>query len=195
MRDADRAERHEQELMKQFCDALQSVSASLQTGSSIERAFLEAEKETGRLHGADSSFVHGLAGINRQVRMNEPLEEAFLKFAYQTGMADICSFAETFRYAKRSGADLPQMIRLTVDQIRERERILEDIRTMVTAKRLELRMLLLLVPGVLLFVTVSSPEYAQSLYHTLTGILLMSGCLAGYLAAAWWGRKIITIRV
>lgn len=195
IRKADRKEKREQDLTKQFCDAMQAVSASLRTGSSMEQAFKEAERETVRLYGTQSEFVTGLSKVNRHVQMNEPLEELFLAFAYQTQAMEIISFAESFHYAKRSGADMPHMIRTVVERIREKEMILENIRTMVSAKRLEQRLLLLLVPGVLLFVTVSSPEYAGTLYHSLPGILLMTGCLLGYLIAAWWGRRIVSIRV
>lgn len=194
IREADREERREQDLTKQFCDAMQAVSASLRTGTSMEQAFREAEKETYRMYG-DSEFVCGLSRVNRHVQMNEPLEVLFLAFAYQTQAMEIISFAESFHYAKRSGTDMPHMIRTVVDRIREKEMILENIRTMVSAKRLEQRLLLLLVPGVLLFVTVSSPEYSGTLYHSLPGAVLMTGCLLGYLFAAWWGRRIVSIRV
>ncbi|MBQ7446371.1 MAG: hypothetical protein IJV59_00270 [Eubacterium sp.] len=195
MREAERKERREQTLTKQFCDAMQAVSASLRTGASIERAFLDGQKEVARMYGNDTEFACGLAVVNKRVQMNEPLEEVFLKFAYRTQAPEIISFAESFRYAKRSGADMPHMIRTVVDRVSEKEMILENIRTMVSAKRMEQKLMLLLVPGVLLFVTVSSPEYAKSLYHALPGIVLMTGCLLGYLFAAWWGRRIVTIRV
>lgn len=195
MRESERTEMREQKLTKQFCDAMQAVSASLRTGSSMEQAFTEGEREIVRLYGKDCEFAAGLSKVNRGVRMNEPLEELFLQFAYRLQASEIISFAESFRYAKRSGTDMPRMIRTIVDRVQEKENILDHIRTMVSAKRLEHKMLLLLVPGVLLFVTVSSPEYARTLYHSLPGIVLMTGCLAGYLFAAWWGRRIVTIRV
>lgn len=174
---------------------MQAVSAALRTGTSIERAFMEGHKEVCRLYGNETEFASGLAIVNKRVQMNEPIEEVFLKFAYRTQAAEIISFAESFRYAKRSGTNMPHMIRTVVDRVREKERIMENIRTMVSAKRMEQKLMLLLVPGVLLFVTVSSPEYAKALYHSLPGIVLMTGCLLGYLLAAWWGRKIVTIRV
>ena len=195
MRDADRNERREQNLTKQFCDAMQAVSAALRTGTSIERAFVEGQKEVGRLYGNETEFASGMAIVNKRVQMNEPIEEVFLKFAYRTKAPEIISFAESFRYAKRSGANMPHMIRTVVDRVREKERIMENIRTMVSAKRMEQKLMLLLVPGVLLFVTVSSPEYAKALYHSPPGIVLMTGCLLGYLLAAWWGRRIVSIRV
>lgn len=195
MREAERIERREQKLTKQFCDTLQAVSASLRTGASIERAFADAQKEIVRMHGNEAEFTCGLTIVNKRVQMNEPLEEVFLIFAYRTQVPEIISFAESFRYAKRSGADMPHMIRTVVDRVGEKEMILENIRTMVSAKRMEQKLMLLLVPGVLLFVTVSSPEYTKALYHSLPGIVLMTGCLLGYLFAAWWGRRIVKIRV
>lgn len=174
---------------------MQTVSASLRTGASVERAFADAQREVERMHGKETEFACGMAVVNKRVQMNEPIEEVFLNFAYRLQAAEIISFAESFRYAKRSGTNMPHMIRTIVDRIREKEMIMENIRTMVSAKRMEQKLMLLLVPGVLLFVTVSSPEYAKTLYHSVPGIILMTGCLFGYLFAAWWGRRIVTIRV
>ena len=80
------------------------------------------------------------------------------------------------------------------NRFREKEAVIE-IRTAVTAKQLEQRMMLVLVPGILLFTTISSPEYGEVLYHTPLGVLVMTACLIGYLAAALWGDRIVTIEV
>ena len=45
------------------------------------------------------------------------------------------------------------------------------------------------------FLTVSSPEYTGALYGNPAGVLVMSGCLAGYLGALFWAEKIVDIPV
>jgi tight adherence protein B len=161
----------------------------------METAWVEAERELEKLYGRNAVITRAFAGMNRQVQMNEPIEKCLMRFAMESGIEDLYHFAELFRYAKRNGGNMAEIIRSTRNRFREKEAVLEEIRTAVTAKQLEQRMMLILVPGILLFTTISSPEYGEVLYHTPLGILVMTACLAGYLAAALWGDRIVSIEV
>ncbi|MGI5932333.1 MAG: type II secretion system F family protein [Eubacterium sp.] len=190
-----RGSRRQAVIEEEFHTGMEAVSAALAAGYSVEMAWVEAQKELEKVCGPSGCMTQAFARMNKQVRMNEPLERLLLEFAYETGIEDICSFAEMFRYARRSGGDLTEMIRVTLRRMREKKEILNEIQTAVTARKLEQKMLLVLVPGILLFLTVSSPEYAQVLYHTAIGTVAMTGCLTGYLAAAEWARRIVDIQV
>ena len=63
------------------------------------------------------------------------------------------------------------------------------------AKRAEQRMMMILLPVILLFITLSSPEYTGALYKNLAGVLVMSACLCGYLVVFFWSEKIVQIPV
>ena len=52
-----RKEKDGEELLLQFKDCIMAVSASLETGYSMENAMREAEKEMKRLYGAESSMA------------------------------------------------------------------------------------------------------------------------------------------
>jgi tight adherence protein B len=190
-----RSRRRQAVIEEEFHTAMEAVSAALAAGYSVEMAWVEAQKELEKVCGRSGSMTQVFARMNQQVRMNEPLERLLLEFAYETGIEDICSFAEIFRYARRSGGDLTAIIRITLKRMREKKEIMTEIQTAVTARKLEQKMLLVLVPGILLFLTASSPEYAQVLYHTAIGTIAMTGCLAGYLAAAEWARRIVDIQI
>lgn len=195
MRSDERQKKAGQQTMREFRSAMEVISGALNAGYSMENAWREAEKELTKLYGPSAEMTRAFVRMNQQVRMNEPIETLFLREAAETGQEDICHFAEIFRYAKRNGGNMTAIIQDTLRKISEKIAVLEDIQTAVTAKKTEERILLLLVPGILLFVTLSSPEYVSVLYGTWMGRLLMSVCLAGYLAAAWWGEKIVSIQV
>lgn len=183
------------ELLDGFRNAMEAVSGALNAGYSAEMAWLEAQKELDKLYGSNAEITRAFAFMNKQVQMNEPLEKTLMRFALESGVEEICNFAEIFRYAKRSGGDMTEIIRRTNTQMRETAEAMEDIETAMSSKRMEQRMLMILVPVMLLFVTVSSGQYMESLYHNALGVLIMSGCLAGYLAASVWSWKIVSIEV
>ncbi|MCD7981899.1 MAG: type II secretion system F family protein [Clostridiales bacterium] len=174
---------------------MQMVSGSLGAGYSMENAWRRAEKEMAALYGEDAVFCVELRHMNQRLAMNEPLEKILSEYAVQSGVEDICRFSEVFSYAKRSGGDLGVIIRSVTGQMQQKAEILSDIEISVASKKMEQRMMNLLLPGVLLFVTISSPSYVSTLYHNALGILVMSICLGGYLCCLFWSEHLTDISV
>lgn len=182
-------------LQQQFKSGMQMVSGALAAGYSMENAWKSAEKDIGRLYGTESEFYLEIRRMNQKIRMNEPLEQMLYEFAIRSGSEDICNFAEIFRYAKRNGGNVTEIIRTTVNRMQEKADIMAEIENAVAAKRAEQKMMNFMLPGILLFVTLGSPEYVDSLYHTPLGVLVMSICLTGYLFACRWSEKMTDISV
>ena len=195
MRQTERREKEQREMTEQFCMGMQAAAGALSAGYSAESAFAEAERELQKLYGRENRLCREFALMNKKVGMNEPVDAVFLETASRLGVEDILQFAEIFRYVKRSGGNLTAIIRDTVTRMREKTEILEDIRIAVAEKKSEQRLMMLLLPGVVLFISISSPQYAAALYHCASGILVMTVCLAGYLFAVWWSGRIMAIRV
>ncbi len=184
-----------QELQQQFISGMQMVSGSLRAGYSMENAWRRAEPELAELYGPDAVFVKEMRRMNQALAVNEPLERVLSDFAACSGVEDICRFSEVFSYAKKSGGNLSEIIRSVTERMQEKAEILTEIDTAVASQRMEQRMMDLLLPGILLFITISSPSYVTSLYHNPIGVLVMSGCLAGYLVCIWWSEKLMDIAV
>ncbi len=184
-----------QDMKKQFISGMQMVSGSLRAGYSMENAWRKAETELLALYGPDAEFCIQMRWMNQRLAINEPMEKILDEFAAESGDEDICGFAEIFGYAKRSGGNLTEIIRTVTERMQEKEEILNEIETSVAAKKMEQRMMDLLLPGILLFITISSPSYVTSLYHNVPGVLVMSVCLGGYLACIYWSEKIMDIPV
>ena len=182
-------------LEKQFVSAMQMISGSLRAGYSLENAWRNAEIDMVRLYGVDAQFCVELRKMNQQLAMNEPLEKVFSEYAAECGVEDICNFAEVLRYARRGSGNLASVIGETTGRMQQKEEVLAEIENAVTAKKMEQKVMNLLMPGILLFVTVSSPSYAETLYHNMIGILIMSAALAGYCFCVWWSEKLVDIEV
>lgn len=190
-----RRERSARQLEKQFQSGMQAVSAALLAGYSMENAWCSAQTEVEKLYGTDSVMAAELRRMNQRVRMNEALEVLLMEFARRSDNEDIRNFAEILQYAKRSGGNMTAIIRTTVERMQEKAEVLEEIENAVAAKKWEQKLMMILFPGVLLFVTLGSPEYVSCLYHTVLGVPVMSGCLAGYVGACLWAERLTDIRV
>lgn len=184
-----------QRMRQQFVSCLQIVSGALNAGYSMENAWKQAETDLIRLYGPEAEFCREMRQMNQRLAVNEPLEKILWDFAQKSEVEDILNFAEIFRYARRSGGNLTEIIRNCVKQVQEKTEVLAEIENAVASKKMEQKMMNILLPGVLLFITVSSPSYVSSLYHNALGILVMSVCLAGYLGCLIWSEKLTDIAV
>lgn len=182
-------------LQQQFKSGMQMVSGALAAGYSMENAWENAEADIGKLYGKNSEFYLELSRMNQKVRMNEPLEQILYEFAIRSGSEDICNFAEIFRYAKRNGGNVTEIIRTTISRMQEKADIMAEIENAVAARRAEQKMMNFMLPGILMFITIGSPEYTATLYHTPFGVLVMSICLAGYLFACRWSERLTDIPI
>ncbi len=179
----------------QFQSAIRAISGALTAGYSLESAWRYAMDELERLYGNAGEIYREFYQMNQKIRMNEPVEQLLYEFAGRSGNEDICHFSEILLYVKRSGGNLTEIIRKTGSRMQEKYEILREIETGVAAKRAEQKMMMLLLPGILFFVTLSSPEYSSHLYGNPAGIAVMSICLLGYAGAFFWSEKIMAIEV
>lgn len=177
----------------QFRSGMQTVAGALAAGASIEKAFFWAEEDVKKQYGENSEFAKELRKMNLKMKMNEPMEQVLLEFALQTGSEEICNFAEICNYAKRSGGNLSVIIKSTMQRLHEKAEVLKEIQNASAARVLEQKMLVVMVPGILFYLTISSPGYMGALYHNLIGVFVMTGCFSSYLVAWVWSERILDI--
>ena len=161
-------------LARQFRDSLTSLASALSAGYSVENAVEEAKKEMISVYGREGMIVEELEFLNRKLRMNCPVEQAFADLAARSGLDEIRQLADVFAIAKRSEA-----------------RMKEEIRTIMAGKRLEQKIMSGMPAAMLLYVSIGNPGFTDPLYQGILGRTVMSGCLLVYGLAVFWGERII----
>lgn len=179
----------------EFKDGLLALSAALEAGYSAEHAFEEACKDLRQLYSEDSIIMKEFSYILRQIRMNITVEKALTDFGVRTGIEDIISFSEVFHTAKRTGGDLISVIKITGNIIGDKIEVKREIKTLITAKRLEANLMKFIPLLILVYLSAASPGFLNPLYHNLFGIMVMTIFLLVYLGAFLLIDKIIAIEV
>lgn len=187
--------RRKKQLLLEFKDGMQALSAALFAGYSIENAWREAEKELRELHGDEGLMYHELAQLNAAVRMNRSIEKVLREFAARSGCEDIESFAEIFAFAKRSGGDFPGIIRATVQKLSGRIVVEQEVATMLAGKKLEGRIMDVMPVAILAYLNLSSGEFLDVLYGNVLGVTIMTAALAVYVGAMKLSEQILDIQV
>lgn len=191
----DLAKKQQQMLNLEFREGIQALSAALSAGFSVENSFREAYRDLEVLYGRDRLIVREFGFMIHQLEMNETVEKILEDFAARSGLDDVKSFAAVFSTAKRSGGDLVEIIKNTVNRMSDKIEVKREITTMLSEKQLEQRIMNWIPFLIILYVGISSPGFLDILYHNPLGTIIMSVCLFIYGISFYMGKKIVDIEV
>ena len=183
--------KNKQELTIQFKECILSVANSLRTGYALENAFLESREDIRMLYGEQSSMYRELELIRRGMILNITLEELIGDLAKRSGIEEIEQFSVILNIAKRGGGNVTQIIRTTTEVISNKVETMQEMLTMLQGRRLEQKVMEVMPFGISLYIAAAYPGYFETLYHSMTGIAVMTLCLAVYVGAYLLGEKIL----
>lgn len=186
-----KAKQCREELELQFRECILSVAAALKAGYAVENAFLESRGDMRLLFGEDSLIFKELELIRRGMIINITLEEQLEDLAVRSGCEEISQFSAIFSVAKKSGGSIPEIIGASAELIGQKADVAWEMQTLLSGRKLEQNIMKLMPFGILIFIGSSYPGYFDTLYHNLQGVVIMSVCLAIYLAAYVLGEKIM----
>lgn len=189
------AHRRRQELGEQFKDMILSVAANQKAGYSVENSFKEAYKDMSLLYGEESLICKELRHIMSGLENHVVLETMLYDLGQRSHHADLMQFAEVFWIAKRSGGSMTEILQKTAQVIEEKQETDKEIQLMLSAKKLEQRIMNLVPFLIISYISVTSQGFFDVLYHNAAGIVIMTGCLCVYLAAVRLSEKMIQIEV
>lgn len=191
----NRMEHRFRELSGQFKESMMILAGSLSAGYSVENALTAGIGELTSMYGKDGMITREFSYMVQQIRMNRPVEQVLEDFAQRSGLEDIRSFAEVFAAAKRSSGDLGSIMHHTAEVIRERMQVKEEILTMTASRRFEQKIMNMIPFLMVFYVEHASPGFFDQMYRTQTGNVLMTVCLAVYLASYMMAERILAIEM
>ena len=170
-------------LRNQFGEVAQSLSGLLLAGYSAENAMVKALEQQREMGREKSELFPVLEAMCRQLTLGVPLERLWEEYGTQCGVEEINEFSRAFSLARRTGASLPGILNRVTVQLGISIQTENQIDTLLSGKRLEQRIMLLMPAAILLFVSLTSPDMLSVMYETWQGRGLMSVFLAIYVGA------------
>lgn len=195
MMEEECARKKEMEVQVQFKEAIQAVSAALNTGYSVENAFREAQKELKLIYPETARISKELLFIIRQLRIHVPMEQILEELGMRVQIEDVRNFVIVFAAAKKNGGNMIAIIQDTVRQIGDKIDVKREIDTILAAKRYEFRVMSAIPYAIIGYMSFSFPEFMDSLYGNIFGIGVMTVCLGIYMGAYYLGVRMIRIEV
>ena len=180
----------------EFKEMLLSVYNSLSAGYSLENAVRAARDDMRAVNGDKKSVLEQeLSLVCAGLEINQPIEVLMDKMALRLGVDEASQFAQVLWIIKRNGGNLIQIIKKSVEHMNQKIQVKEEILTMVSAKRMEQKIMSVMPFFILLYVRLMNPGYFQVLYDSPGGVILSTVCLIVLVAAGMWAKKIVEIEV
>ena len=185
----------EKRFIVEYKEFLRNLISGLETGYSVENAFVEAERAHHRLFEEGSVLGDELHAINASVALRTPVEKAFYEFAERYPYEEVLSFASVFSFGKRLGGNYVENLRTTARKLEEKVELKQEIETTFAEKQLELSIMSIMPMGIVVYMKLGSPAFMEPIYHNLIGMAIMTACLGVYLLAIVLGKRVVDIEV
>lgn len=191
----EQCRKKEQEFREQFRTSIQTMASALNVGYSVENAIRETARDMKPLFKKECRIQKEFARMIHQLDMNQTVEQVMSELAERISQEDVTSFVTVFVTSKRTGGDSISIIRNAVRDISEKIEVEKEIQTVLSAKKLEFKVMCIIPFGIILYMRLAFPEFMNVLYGNLLGAVLMSVCLCIYIAAYRIGKKLVEIEV
>lgn len=184
-----------QELLNQFKEMLVSLNNAIQAGYSLENAITETYKDMLYFYREDSLIIKELAYIRAGIRNGQSPERLFEELGNRSGEEDILDFANILTIGKKTGGNMPEIMKSAITVMEEKIETKQRIQTLLSAKKLEAKIMAVIPFFIILYIGSTSKGYFDALYLTWGGHIFMTLCLVVYLAAVGLSEKITTIEI
>jgi len=187
--------RRKETLGYQFKDAVHSLNVALNAGYSMENAIGECIRDLANLYRKDEAIMKEFSYIQSQLKVSVPIENLFMDLGRRSDVEDIQNFASVYSIAKRSGGNLSRVMHKTADMLEEKIETKQEIDAAIAAKKMEQGVMSVVPCGIILYMQITSPGFLDVLYGNITGIVVMTVCLGGYVMAYRAGKRMVEVEV
>lgn len=180
-------------LEQQFKETLLSVQINLQSGYSVENAFLESRSYIVEIYGDNCDMAMELFWIQKGLSNGETLERLLWNLGRRCPDSALEEFAGIYSIACKMGNGWSEIITKIITGINQRMETKQEIEIMIHGRKVECRIMYIVPFFLLFYMNLTSEGYFDVLYHNPAGIIIMSVCLAGYVVAVLISEKITRI--
>ena len=186
-------EKRMQNLLFQFRDMMESLSASYSAGKNTQGAFQDACADLISIYGEKADIVHELKLIVSGLYNGQNIDDMLSNFALRSHLDDIESFATIFEVTNRYGGNLKKVVGETRQIINEKIETEMEIRTLLTANKNDLNIMILM--PVVLMLMLGGMGDMSIVQNTPVNVVIKLTALALFGGAYYMGRKIVDIRI
>ncbi|MDD6491758.1 MAG: hypothetical protein PUG54_05970 [Firmicutes bacterium] len=181
--------------LEQFKELMLLVSTGQKAGYSADNAFLSSYQDMKVLYGSSSSVCIMIDMLKAGKENHIPFTELWKQIGEKIHIEEIREFADIYEISHKSSGNVAAVMEKTAEIIVRKIETEKEIAVMISAKRLEQKIMNMMPFLIMLYISIVYPGYFEPLYHSLPGVLIMSVCLLVYLCAYGLSVYIISIKI
>lgn len=184
-----RARLKSERFASQMPEALQLVIGSLRSGFSLPQAFDAMLREAGE--PLSTEFGRAMA----ETRLGMSLEDALDRLAARVQNPDLSWAVMAIRVQREVGGNLAEVLRSTVDTIRERERLRGHVRALSAEGRISAWVLVALPIFAAAFMFTFRREYISPLFTDPRGVLMLLVGVTLLCVGGFWLSRVVKVEI
>ena len=174
---------------RQFPEALDLMGRAMRAGHAFPSAVKMVADEMADPMGRDFRILFD------EMNYGVPTNEALVHLAARVPVPDVSYFVVAVMIQRESGGNLAELLDKISTIVRERLKLLGEVRTLSAEGKLSAIILTALPFGVALVVNLVNPEFMQVLWTDPMGQRMVGVAIFMMLVGIMWMRSIIRIRV
>lgn len=159
-------------IRREFKEFITLLSGSLNAGYSLEQAIRKSHQDM----TIDKSFkyIHKEVGlVINGLNLNKDVEELILHMGERCQEYSVMEFAKLVTVAKKYGGNINHLIHKTQSKLNDKFVVDKEIDTIVSAKRMEGNIMLLMPFFIMVYMRLTNGEYIGQMYNsTMGGVVL-----------------------
>lgn len=183
------------DMQREFKEVMRLMYGAAASGAALEKTLRDTARDMQREPDRYPYLLPEFKRICMEMDNHTPTSRILSDFADRCGDEDIRRFARILIISSKSGGSLSEIIHKTSETISLRLAVNEEIETILSGKRGEFKVMIIVPAAILLYMNLTSPDYMQVLYQGIAGRMIMTGVLAIYILAVILGRRILNIRI
>lgn len=184
-----------EQVREQFKELMLLVSTSQKAGYSVENAFLSSYDDMKALYGKDSSICHMIQILKSGKENNVLFTDLWKQIGQKLKIVEISEFASVYEISYKSSGNMASIMEKTAAIIVHKIETDKEIQILLSARRFEQKIMNIMPFLIMAYISLTSPGYFKGLYHSVSGVFLMSICLLVYLTAYVISIRIVSIEV
>ncbi len=176
---------------KQLPDMITLMSGALSAGANLPQALWVVAREGSDPIGPEFRLVI------REINFGRPPEVALTNLAQRMDSEDLEKMVTALNIQSEAGGRLGEMLNTIADQIRERAKLMGDVKVLTSQQRLSGYVIALLPVVIALFLVVLNPNYMLGVFQTTRwcGWTMLTFSVAMTLLGFFFIRRIVNIKV
>jgi len=186
----NRTERRHNKLERQFLSLLDSLAASLVSGSNVPKSFENSYKDLLLQYDENDYIIRELKQVLDGIEQNISIDAMLRDFGERSGNDNIVNFAEVFYTCYSKGGNMQTTVIRTHASIREKILIYDEIQTKLTSNKMQMNVMSVMPIAIVAMLRATNPSFAAA-FATPIGVIANTVAIGIFVGAYKYGMRII----